>query len=194
MKASVEYDKLAGKEYTRESVTAHEGAFLARLAGLVEAEIFVEIGSWIGVSTIYLAQVLKERGEGVVYAIDPHCGTVLHKRKNPVDTESLLRENLKRFEVESFTRVVRKTSLDALMTWGSAIDLLFLDGAHWFKNVREDFFGWSPWVHTEGIVAFHDYPTRVGVRRVVDEIVRPSGLWDELGHEQRLIAFRRRRE
>ena len=196
MKIAVEYGKLAGKEFIRESVTPHEGAFLMQLIDLVAPlwnhPIVVEIGSWIGVSTIYLAKGIRPFG-GRVVTVDPHAGTLLHRHGNPPDTEALLRENLKRFEVEGVVEVIRNTSLGALEGWsGVNIAMLFLDGSHWFKDVRADFFGWSPWIHSGGVVAFHDYPTRAGVRKTVDGIVRASLAWEELGREQKLIAFRRR--
>jgi len=197
VKISVDQSRLAGLEYVRGSVTAHEGKFLHELVDLSEASVVVEVGSWVGVSTIYIAQALKERGRGTLYAIDPHVGTILHYNRKIPDTEPLLRENLRRFDVAEHVEVVRATSLEALEQWpsllGLAIDFLFIDGSHYFRDVRADFFGWSPWVRSGGIVAFHDYPMLSGPRRTVDEIVRPSGVWVELGKVQRLIAFGRKR-
>lgn len=196
MKVSIDQSRLAGLEYARGCVTVHEGKFLRELVNLSEATTVVEIGAWIGVSTLCLSQELKERKHGMLYSIDPHVGSVLHRNRKVPDTESLLRENLKRFEVEEYVTVIKMTSLEALERWpvelGLSIDMLFIDGEHHFKSVRSDFFGWSPWVKEKGIVAFHDYPVLSGPRRTIDEIVKPSGLYEELGHIQRLVAFRRR--
>lgn len=196
MKLSIERDRLVGKEYTRESVTPHEGAYLIELVEKFQPEMTVEIGSWIGVSTIYLSSALQELGPGhLMVTIDPHELTILHKRQKVVDTEAILRENLLNFGVQETVHVTRLPSLQALRSWeGIPIDLLFLDGSHWFKDVRADFAGWSPYIPSEGLVVFHDYPDRAGVRRVVDDIVRTSGLWDEVGQVKRVIAFQRRRE
>jgi len=193
MKIAIDQSKLAGLEYAKGSVTAHEGVYLQELIKLLNPEVVVEIGSWIGVSTIYLAQAMKEQGKGKVFAIDPHQNYALHRRRHLPDTEPILRENLKRFEVEEFVQVIRKTSLEALSSWVERIDLLFVDGNHLFNSVRADFFGFSPWIPSGGVLVFHDYLKLAGPRRVVDEIVKPSNLWEELGCVQRLIAFRRKR-
>lgn len=201
MKGTVKYSKLAGYDCARESILPHEGKFLASLVGLISARVIVEIGSWIGVSTIYLAWGVRENN-GVVYTIDPHEGSNLHRRRGIPDTEALLKENLSRFEVEKWVRVMRMTSIEACKRWASPvfrdqgsiptqIDLLFLDGDPLFAEVRKDFSGWTPWIPVGGVIAFHDYPRWSGVRKVVDKIVRPSGLWEELGHIHNLIAFRR---
>jgi len=199
MKTAIDQSKLAGLEYARGSMTPHEGAFLRELVELIATPscenpsgviTAVEIGSWIGVSTVYLAQGAPE---GMIIAIDPHEGYSLHKRRQIPDTEALLRENLKRFEVERRVKVIRATSMNALKEWKSRVDLLFIDGNHLFKFVREDFFGWSCWIPSGGVLAFHDYPMLSGPRRVIDEIVKPSGLWEEVGHVQRLVVFRRKK-
>lgn len=160
-------------EGIRKEITPHEGEFLAQLVSLAEPEVVVEINLGIGTGTFYLARALQDQKKGVVYSIIPHDGV----------------EALRGFEV----KVIEAAPTEALRGWVLPIDLLFIDGDHRFKNTRENFFGWTPWVPTEGIVIFHDYPRRVGVTKVINEIVKPSNLWEELGQVQKLVAFRRKR-
>lgn len=191
-KWSVNRNLFLHKEYLSGSVSSHEGEFLSELVELFQPGVIVEIGSWIGASAVYLGQAVKEYG-GRIYSIDPHSASIVHKLRRIADTEPIFRENLKRFEVQDVVEVIRAISMEALELWSRPIDMLFIDGLHFFKNTREDYLGWSPWVRSNGIVAFHDYLSHAGPTKVVDQIIRPSGIWEELGCVQKLIAFRRRR-
>ena len=41
-------------------------------------------------------------------------------------------------------------------TWDKEIDLLFIDGEHYFPNIFWDYVGWSPFVKNSGAFIFHD--------------------------------------
>ena len=190
----ISFAGLPGEPYLRESINVHEGVFLGSLVASIQAKVIVEIGSWIGVSTAYLAKAVVRQESGRVYAIDPHFGTIMHKHSNLVSTEQVLREDLQGLGFDKVVEVIVKTSMQALEEWRNPekVDLLFVDGAHYFAAVRQDFGGWSPWVRQGGIIAFHDYGDRRGVTRVVNEILVPSGLYEKIGQVKRVIAFRKR--
>jgi hypothetical protein len=54
------------------------------------------------------------------------------------------------------------------------IELLFIDGAHQYDLVLEDFERWVPKVVEGGVVAMHDTTWFEGPRRVADELIFKS--------------------
>lgn len=61
------------------------------------------------------------------------------------------------------------------------IDVLFIDGAHDYTSVLEDFVGWSGFLIHGSIIIFHDYaPHSPGVIKVCDTFVAGSKFFDVL--------------
>lgn len=132
-------------------LTIHEGQFLEKVVLFLNGNqgAIVEIGSYMGKSTICLAQS-KEK----VYAIDPHKGAFSGGKTKP--TLSAFLHNLKRAGVSAWVSPIVKTSKDAAGSWTKPIKFLFIDGLHDFDHALEDFTLWSKFVGTDGIVAMHD--------------------------------------
>ncbi|MBA3723729.1 MAG: class I SAM-dependent methyltransferase [Candidatus Levybacteria bacterium] len=129
-----------------------EGSFLeqstkktARLEGTV-----VEIGSFCGKSTIWLAQ-----GKNKVYAIDPHKGNVGEDEKYPPTYKTFIK-NLQTANVRTSVVPLVKTSEEAATKWNKKIKVLFIDGLHDEKNAGRDFELWSKHVVNGGVIAIHD--------------------------------------
>jgi predicted O-methyltransferase YrrM len=141
----------------------------------------VEVGSWVGVGTCYLAAGLRAGGGGRVYAVDTFRGSTLDARSQPAwaasvakmggSTLPLLRAHVRRFGLEALVTPIEADSAAAAAGYdGPPIDLLFIDGDHVYEAVRADFEAWWPRVRPGGLVMFHDYDERhPGVRRFVDE-------------------------
>lgn len=141
----------------------------------------VEIGSWVGVGTCYLAAGLRAGGGGRVYAVDTFRGSTLDSRSQSAwaasvakmggSTLPLLRAHVRRFGLETLVTPIESDSVAAAAGYeGPPIDLLFIDGDHVYEAVRADFEAWWPRVRSGGLVMFHDYDERhPGVRRFVDE-------------------------
>lgn len=73
-------------------------------------------------------------------------------------------------EVEGATFIC-KPSNEAVKDWTKQIDVLFIDGAHWYEGVKDDWNNFSPFVKSGGWVVFHDCDeTSPGVVQVFDEI------------------------
>jgi len=153
--------------------------------------VIVEIGSFQGRSTIWLARGSLEKGREKVIAIDPHLGSPEHQpgavcaHFMPAEgsTLSAFRNNLKRFQIEQGVEERVMTSGEAAAAWdGLPIRLLFIDGAHEYEAVEADFLGWAPKVVKEGIIAFHDV-TDVGVGpvQVVNKYVKQNPDYQILG-------------
>lgn len=149
-----------------------EGTFLYEVARNCKGRgVIVEIGSWKGKSTIWLAKGSKAGNNTKVYAIDPHIGSSENIEKlGIVWTYPEFRHNIENAEVEDIVISIPKTSEDAAREWdGKPIELLWIDGAHEYEMVKLDFDLWSPYLVEGGIIAFHDTTGWEGPRRLVKE-------------------------
>ena len=167
-----------------------EGRLLYRLAAQADPRgCIVEIGSWHGRSTVWLAAgALAGRGARV-YAVDPHRGTPL--RGKGETTEIALRQNLERAGVAGTVEVVVATSEDAASGWGRPVSLLFIDGDHEYESVRRDFELWQEHLLPDAVVALHDTFVVPGPERVVRELLIASPGYTDFAHAETTTAARR---
>lgn len=158
------------------------------LYGLVRQqrpEVCVEIGSALGKSAVFVGSALAANGMGRLYAIDPHGATEWNDVDRHFSSYDEIRRNLRHFRVEQYVEIVRELSTQAGKTWSRPIDVLFIDGAHGYEDVKMDWELFSPHVKPQGIVVIHDtmwhymknspeYREDMGVPKFVDEL-RLSG-------------------
>ncbi|MDI6704586.1 MAG: tetratricopeptide repeat protein [bacterium] len=150
--------------------------FLARY-GKAKGKI-VEIGSYQGYSTIWLGWASKFGKKEKVYAIDP---------QNTIDlgnNESIFRENMRKAQIDDYVIPLIMTSTEAAKDWKEPIRLLWIDGAHDYENVRNDFLLWERHLVYGGIIAFHDFCLIVcpGVTKVVKEYIFDSDKFSNIGY------------
>lgn len=168
----------------------HEGRLLHRLAADADpAGCIVEIGSWHGKSTIWLAAGAQAGRGARVVAIDPHAGTAL--RAAGETTELVLRANLERAGVADQVEVVVDTSEEAVARWSRAVSLLWIDGDHEYESVRRDLERWEPHLLPEAVVALHDTFVWPGPERVVQELLIGTGRYTSFVHAETTTAARR---
>jgi hypothetical protein len=105
----------------------------------------VEIGTYIGRSTIALAFAQKEKGGRPIHTID-------------IDRHPQLDENLRKAGVDEFVHVTVEPSTDAAEKWDKPIELLWIDADHSRVGLKADIEAWRDHVIEGGLVAFHDYP------------------------------------
>jgi len=145
----------------------------------------VEIGSWKGKSTIWLAKGSKSAGREKVFAIDPHTGSLEHRREfgNRINTESVFRRNIERARVQDWVIPLVMTSSDAAVGWKKPVRLLWIDGSHEYEDVKKDFVLWEPHLVYGGTIALHDCfdPRFTGPRRIVKEFLLNSNRFSLLG-------------
>jgi len=136
----------------------------------------VEIGSWHGRSTIVIARALQARGEGLVYAIDPHSGTAIHAAEGVTDTYQAFLENIQKAGVADYVRPIRALATVARSQFAArSVDVLLVDGAHEYDDVIRDIEDWSSALADVASVAFHDARSEESVMRAISDRVLDGG-------------------
>lgn len=138
-------------------LSLREGVFLYKLSsGLPNNSNIVEIGSFKGKSTIWLASGVSNN-ESRVYSIDPHLGSMEIKNEyGSINTFSEFQKNIENANLAKIITSIRKESVSAANEFDEKIDLLFIDGSHTFDAARTDFLLWSKKLKPGGWVVMHD--------------------------------------
>ena len=126
--------------------------------------VIVEIGSWRGKSTTCLGLGSKAGNQVAIYAIDPHSE----------HTFGDFTRNVEAAGISDLVTPMPGRSQDLAEGFDHPIELLFIDGAHQYDLVLEDFERWVPKVVEGGVVAMHDTTWFEGPRRVADELIFKS--------------------
>lgn len=140
-------------------LSKEEAAALKQLARNVRVHgCIVEIGTYRGRSSIAMAEVIDPNSGVRVFAIDPHDPFVGVNggQYGPVDQQELYRAIADR-QLGSIIAVICLSSKAASSGWDRGpIDILWLDGDHSYKGLKNDLACWLPHMGSDGIVAFHD--------------------------------------
>jgi predicted O-methyltransferase YrrM len=151
----------------------------------------VEIGSWKGRSTTWLASGARLAGHRV-YAIDPHC----RSREYPsAETLDEFLGNLARNGLADIVEPLVMTSEAAAAHIEGPVELLFIDGDHSYEAVRRDAELWLPRLIEGGTVMFHDVATAAysGPRRIVREMVCRSPWFHGISRVGSMVVAHRTR-
>lgn len=158
-------------------ISPEVGEALATLASTVpEDEAIVEIGSFRGKSTCYLAAGAKVGFGPRVYAVDPWDtpGNVTGRFgfAEP-STREMFEQQVRSMRLWSQVTPLKGFSTEVAKQWdGPWVGLLFIDGDHSEASVRADFEAWKPNLRDGATVVFDDYlsPKNPGVKRAVDSL------------------------
>jgi predicted O-methyltransferase YrrM len=112
-----ELEELDAREGGMWNVGPDGGAFLAWLAGLLQARRVLEIGTSNGYSAIWMARALAESGSGGVLVT-----LEIESRKI-----AMARENVKRAGLEQLVTIVEGPGVASLAALGGVFDLVFID-------------------------------------------------------------------
>lgn len=127
----------------------------------------VEIGSYCGKSTVYLAQAAYETHSHVV-TIDHHRGSEEHQIgweyhdseladvRGIIDTFPALRSTIAAAGLADTITALVGQSTTIAQWWNQKLDFVFIDGSHTEQAARNDFEHWSPWVRLRGALIIHD--------------------------------------
>lgn len=158
-----------------------EGELLYNLAARCSAGYIVEIGSWHGKSTIYLAKGSKSGSNVKVMAVDTHKGSKEHQEQGSVWTYPTFMENVTKFGVVDIIIPYIGTSEAAAKAYDIPVELIFIDGSHEYEDIRKDFDLWSKKIVKRGIIAFHDSKEWDSVKRVIDECLTKENGYNIIG-------------
>ena len=136
---------------------------------------FVEIGSWKGKSSAYMAVEIANSNKNIdFYCVDTWEGSIEHKNNTEISMfYDIFLNNMK--SIESYYTPLKMKSLDAISKFeDSSLDFVFIDGSHEYEDVKEDIKAWLPKVKPGGILAGHDYYIEgtdwfPGVKQAVNE-------------------------
>jgi predicted O-methyltransferase YrrM len=148
----------------------------------------VELGSWMGGSTIMLAAGSVSGPQAKVYAVDAFAivGQNALEYTDRVtgagpDYLARFRSNIQRAGVESLVEPIQSLTLPAAAAWkGPAINLLFIDASHYYEDVARDFAAWAIHCARGASCVFHDYAltSAPGVKKFVDRAIARGLLED----------------
>jgi len=150
-------------------LAAHEGEALYHLAAEASAlGACLEVGSYCGKSTIYLASACK-LVDNLVYAVDHHRGSEEHQpgeeyhdpelyddNAQLMDSFRTFRRNIRAAQLEDWVVPVVAPSAVAARRWNTPLGLVFIDGGHSLEAAMTDYRSWARHIVPGGYLAIHD--------------------------------------
>ncbi|NUM53997.1 MAG: class I SAM-dependent methyltransferase [Candidatus Hydrogenedentes bacterium] len=160
----------------------------------------VEIGSFKGKSTCWLAKGAMRACREKVYAIDSFTGSPEHQKGmenedhdivNSGSTLEAFKRNTSFLGVADHVETIVAKSEDAAAAWNKPIRLLFIDADHSYEASKRDFDLWSPHVIQGGLIAFHDIGAWEGVTDFYNQEVKSNPDYRELLNVMGLVVVER---
>ncbi len=128
----------------------------------------LEIGTYCGKSTIYLAAAARAAGQFVI-TVDHHRGSeenqpgwayhdpeLVDPRTGRIDTLPHFRSALAASGLEDSVIAIVGRSADVARLWCAGLGMLFIDGGHTDAAAVADYQGWAPHLARAGALAIHD--------------------------------------
>jgi predicted O-methyltransferase YrrM len=147
--------------------------------------IFVEIGSWTGISTILFAKYFK-----TVIAIDPWEKTIdeISSQYNMEEVEKIFDLRIKEFSnIKKLKMKSKEASL--LLFEDNSINIVYIDGSHKYDAVKEDIKLWYPKIKIGGLLTGHDYSNKfLGVKKAIDESIKNIKIFGETSWLYRKVS------
>ena len=163
-----------------------QGEFLRNLVLNTDPKTVLEIGCFIGVSTIWMASALEQLGSrATIHSVDlfneimPGQHTHYRYLRDPLEyaqsaaASAQLSDHIKFYKMDS-----KEMGMKAHEILDKPIDLLFIDGDHTIDGCLSDFMLFYPHVSVGGYIVLHDiYPETCGwdgPRFVIDNFIKGS--------------------
>jgi predicted O-methyltransferase YrrM len=174
-------------------LTVDEASLLYSLARQATDGAIVEIGSWKGRSTIWMAHGTRAGARLPIYAVDPHSTVDQEQFNDDRSTFDDFKGNIAAAGVDDLIRPLVATSEDAARHFEEPIALLFIDADHSHAAVRADFINWRDKIRPGGAVCFHDVWKRSGPWQVIVEEIAHSGEYAGFGVAGSIFYARKRK-
>ena len=171
---------ISDPQYRPVTAWLEHGPFATWLVRRLKPRRIVELGTHFGYSYFAMCQSVAEAGLSTeCIAIDLWRGDEHAGFYDDSVYESVVIENDK---YKHFSRLIRSTFADALLqVEDGSVDLLHVDGRHFYDDVREDFENWRPKLSAAAVVLFHDTEVRerdFGVYRYWPEVSGDKPAWN----------------
>lgn len=143
------------------------GPFIEDIFKKKQIRTIIEVGSWLGLSTRFMARLLP--ADGKIYAVDTWQGSIEHKKDARLPTlyQTFL-SNVKHAELTDKIIPFRMTSLEASQALNVQADLIYIDASHEAEDVYDDIIAWAPHLKEDGILCGDDWNTD-GVKQGVTQ-------------------------
>ncbi len=171
------------------SLPPSQGKMLHDLILQHAPSIVVEIGCFIGVSSVWIGSALKKLGGGRLFSVDlffPKSPAQPNHSGFIYDPFNFAKEKIDAAELSDFVEFFRMNSVDfgrrLREITGAEVDFLFIDGDHTIGGCLDDFITFYPNVRVGGNILFHDIYPRIcgwdGPRYVIDHLIKGSSCFD----------------
>lgn len=146
---------------------------------------FVEIGSYKGRSSSYMAVEIINSGKNIKFdCVDTWMGSEEHQKGQYSEDQDVVNDRL--FDVfnnnmkpvEGHYNTIRLDSVSAASNYPDrSLDFVFIDAAHDYESVKQDIIAWLPKVKIGGIISGHDYHHPPVVQAVSEMLPDASGVY-----------------
>lgn len=154
---------------------------------LGESAKVLEIGSYLGASSCYIAAALAPKS-GHLFCVDTWENQTMSEGER--DTFDEFKRNIR--SLATYITPIRKNSkyLTASDFAIQQLNFVFIDGDHSYSGVKNDYEKIANWIVGGGILAFHDCIAFEGVAKTIGEALATS-LWKFGGQVDNLLWLRK---
>lgn len=141
--------------YIPETAWLRHGPFAMWLIAAARPKRIVELGTHLGFSYFAFCEAVKAaKLDTECFAIDTWKGDEHSGFYGDNVFEAVNAENIK---YSKFSKLLRKTFDEAIGDFeDGSIDILHVDGRHFYEDVKSDYESWIPKLAADAIVLFHD--------------------------------------
>jgi predicted O-methyltransferase YrrM len=158
---------------------------LVEICETLQPEIVIEVGSWLGASTRFIAQIMPK--EGKLYAVDTWLGSdeETHKKDPRLNRiYQIFLSNVVHAGLQEKIIPVRMTSMEAAEALNIKADLIYIDASHKTQDVYNDIIAWSKHLNSDGVICGDDWnwkSVRIAVNKasieLKQQIISEGNFW-----------------
>ncbi len=146
----------------------------------------VEIGSYLGASTSYIAGGLSGK-KAIIYCIDTWQNETMPDGIK--DTYKAFSNNLAK-STQEIIKIRKKSDEVTATDLPDHVDFAFIDGDHSFKSAQNDVQLLEPLMAKNSVLAFHDALYFQGVSQIIGDVLK-RGNWRLEGQVNNLVWLRK---
>lgn len=150
-------------------LTQQEKLQLVKLAAGVDGNVFLEIGSYLGASSCFIAEGIRNSSNsGSLYCVDTWENDAMSEGKRNTYDDFLHNTS----KCRQLITVLRGHSIEVAESFPNKIDFIFFDGDHSYEGIKADFNAWFPKLSDGALMVFHDVGWAEGVQKVIEQDAR----------------------